>query len=143
MGLFMQQFITFFIGHWFLCTLFVGLAIALVWIETQGKVSGMQRVNPTVTVNLINRDNAVVIDIRDRDLYNKGHIAGAIHMTHEEVDFKDMNHYREKPLIIVCTAGVNAPKLAKQLKFKGLTKLYFLQGGMNAWTAASLPVVKK
>ena len=139
----MQQFLMFMIEHWFLSGLLIVLVIALIWLETQGSVGGMKRLTTGQAIQVINKEHGVVIDIRDRDAYNKGHIANALHIPHDDIAHKDLKAYQNTPIIVVCTAGVSAQKLGKELKAQGLNLLYFLQGGMNAWHAENLPVVKK
>lgn len=138
----MQQFLIFAGQHWMLVSLFIIILTAIIWVETQGKVSGMARTSPQEVVNLINRESAVVFDIRDKKLFSKGHIAHAQNFSSSELGNKDLTKYTEKPMIIVCSNGLNAPKLGTKLKQQGLTRLYFLQGGINAWTSANLPLVK-
>ena len=139
----MQQYLLFAGQHWMLVLLFIVILGAILWLETQGKVSGMARVSPQEAINLINRESGVVYDIRDKSLFNQGHIAHAKNLTSSELESKDLSKYKDTPLIIVCNTGVNAPKLGTKLKKQGLTRLYFMQGGVNAWTAANFPLVKK
>jgi rhodanese-related sulfurtransferase len=142
-GFTMQNFLVFVVHHWFLVAIFIILLVALIWLETQGKVSGMARVSPQQAVNMVNRQDAVVFDIREKGLFNKGHIAGAQHLSTEQLETKNLSKYVEKPAIFVCGNGASAPKIGNQLKKLGLTKVFFLQGGITAWQAANLPLVKK
>jgi rhodanese-related sulfurtransferase len=139
----MQQFFTFAFEHWFLFGLLAIFVLALLWVDTQGKVGGMKRLTTAQTINILNKEHVIVIDIRARDAFNKGHIANALHIPHDDIMHKELTAYQNTPVIIVCTAGVSAQKLGKELKSKGLNFVYFLQGGMNAWYAENLPVVKK
>ncbi len=139
----MQQLFTFIVHHWFWVSILVLLLLALTWLEAQGKVGGMKKISPNTLIFMMNKQNATVIDIRDRDQYHKGHIAGSLSISHDELEHKDLTAYAAKPVIIVCSSGVSAPKLGKLLTQKGLTQLHFLQGGMTGWATENLPVVKK
>ena len=139
----MENAITFVIHHWLLVGILIVLLVALLYIETQGKVKGMTRVNPETATNLINRENAVVIDIRDNSAFTKGHIAAAVNIPSSELAHKDLKKYLELPVILVCSTGATVTTIADKLKQQGLTKLYFLQGGIAAWQTANLPLVKK
>ena len=139
----MQNALIFVTHHWLLVAIFIILLVALLWLETQGKVSGMSRVSPQLAVTMINRQDAVVFDIRDKSLYQQGHIAGAQHLNIEQLETKNMSKYAEKPVIFVCGNGANAPKIGNQLKKLGLSNVFFLQGGITAWQAANLPLIKK
>ena len=138
----MQHLFIFITHHWLAVTVLIILLIALIWLESKGKVSGNTRLNPQQTVQLINREHAVVFDTRAKDLFSQGHIAGAIHMPETTLTNKDLHKYKDKQIILVCSNGTHAPKLGSKLKQQGLTKLYFLQGGMAAWSTANLPTVK-
>jgi rhodanese-related sulfurtransferase len=139
----MENIIPFILHHWLMVFILIALLVALLYIETQGKVKGMIRVSPEAATNLINRENAVIIDIRDKSAFNKGHIAQAINFSVDELNNKELKQYLETPVILVCTTGTTVLSLGTKLKEKGLTKLYFLQGGISAWQAANLPLVKK
>jgi rhodanese-related sulfurtransferase len=139
----MENILPFIIHHWLMVGILIVLLVALLYIETQGKVKGMSRVDPEKATHLINRENAVVIDIRDNSAFSKGHIAQAINIPASEIGNKDLTKYLAKPLILVCNTGMTVTTLGKKLKQQGLTKLYFLQGGIAAWQAANLPLVKK
>jgi rhodanese-related sulfurtransferase len=139
----MQQFLLFIGQHWMLVLLFIVILGAIIWLETQGKVSGMSRVSPQEAINMINRQSAVVFDIRDKNAFTQGHIAHSHNFSQSELSSKDLSKYQESPIILVCNTGTSAPKLGQTLKAKGLKQLYFLQGGITAWTNANLPLVKK
>lgn len=133
-----------FIGeHWMLVLLFVVILGAIIWLETQGKVGGMSRLSPQESINKINRENAIVFDIRDRSAFDKGHIAHARNFSSSELGNKDLSKYKDRPIILVCNTGITASKMGSKLKAKGLQQLFFLQGGLNAWTSNNLPLVKK
>ena len=129
--------------HWLLVTIFIVLATALIWVETQGKVGGVSRLNPQQAIHLINRENAAIFDLRDKGQFEKGHIANAISLNATELDSKSFDKYKEQPVILICGAGANAAKYGTQLKQHNMTKLHFLQGGIEAWKQANLPLVKK
>ena len=57
-------------------------------------------------------------------------------------DFSSLEKHKDKPIIVVCAAGINATKVANQLLKAGFSQVNLLKGGMNAWTTAGLPVVK-
>lgn len=139
----MDNLVTFIMHHWLLVGILIALLVALLYVETQGKVKGMSRVSPETATSMLNKENAVLIDIRDSSAFNKGHIAGAINIPVAEINNKDLKKYIDTPVILVCNTGTTVTTLGAKLKQQGLTKLYFLQGGIAAWQAANLPLVKK
>jgi rhodanese-related sulfurtransferase len=92
----------------------------------------------------MNRSNAVVVDVREATEYAQGHIADAKHIPLAQLGerLKELTKYKEKPVLLHCQGGVRSAKACDLLAKQGFTKLYNLQGGINAWQQAKLPVVK-
>lgn len=138
----MQEFISFLGQHLYL-TVSVGITIFLLLIiEVWRARKTMTGISPQAAISLINHEHAVIIDIRDPDVYKKGHIVHAQNIKAESLVDKKIEKLKNKPLIIVCAAGVSAQRVAADLAKRGL-KVYTLQGGMNAWREAKLPIVKE
>lgn len=100
-------------------------------------------VSPAEAVLLINREHAMVLDIRDKDAYQSGHIIDAISLPKANADgaAKALEKNRNKPLIVACYTGSTAQTVAADLKQRGFNT-HVLTGGMRAWAAAELPLVK-
>lgn len=86
--------------------------------------------------------NALFLDVREPDEYAQGHIASSVLLPLSQVEpvvvarmLPDNRH-----CIVVCKAGVRAQKAAQILAAAGISNLSILEGGMDAWTAAGLPV---
>ena len=77
---------------------------------------------------MLNRQQAVIFDTRDKQAFAQGHIAQAQHLPASLLEQKALSKYKDKPVILVCSNGTPATKLATQLKKKGLQQLYFLKG---------------
>lgn len=136
------QFIT---NHWALCGAFVLVLIAIVMVEAriQGGIGGA-RLTPQTATHLINREGAVVVDIREANAFLDGHIVGAINvpMSNWDVAAKKLQKYRSKPIVIVCNMGQKAQAYANKLKQAGFEQVKILGGGINAWRGAKMPLVK-
>ncbi|AFT66075.1 MAG: rhodanese-related sulfurtransferase [Cycloclasticus pugetii] len=102
-------------------------------------------ISPSEAINLINREDAVVIDTRTKDEFKSGHISGAVLMPISEIkDNADaLNKYEERPLILYCKSGTRSDEACKTLSKLGRTNVHALSGGIQAWEAASMPLVKK
>ena len=141
----MQQYIEFAGNHPALSLIWVALLLALVvsWIQTL--LSKVQFVSPTELTLKVNREDAVVLDIRGVDDFKKGHIAGArsLPLAQLPTQLDTLEKSKDAPIIVVCFAGMSAQGAAKQLLAAGFTKVFVLTGGMQKWTGDSLPVVKK
>lgn len=141
----MDSIISFLVNHWILGAIFIGLALALLANEWRGMRYGMKQVGPQELVNLLNHNNAVIVDVRHPEQFEKGHILGAHNMPQKELESRIalLNKFKTRPLILVCSAGVDAPKLQSILSKGGFAQFYYLAGGMRAWQASSMPVVTK
>ena len=137
----MQNLLLFLSHQWLAVSVFVILLVALLWLETRGKVNGCQRLEPQQVVDMLNRQQAVIFDTRDKQAFAQGHIAQAQHLPASLLEQKELSKYKDKPVILVCSTGTQATKLATKLKKKGFQQLYFLQGGITAWKAANLPLI--
>ncbi len=141
----MAEFIDFAIRHWYL---FLGLFVVLgllVGGEVLRKLRGVNAVNPTQALQLINHEDAVVVDIRDLSEYKKGHLPEARHIPLRELDqrLKELNRFRQKPIIVYCLTDTRASAAGGKLKKAGFESVHSLRGGLAAWQNASLPVTKK
>jgi rhodanese-related sulfurtransferase len=106
---------------------------------------GGQSLTPQLATNMVNQKDAVIVDLRDSDEFRTGHIAGSINIpAGQALDrIAELEKYKDKPLILTCDMGAKASHLGRQLRTKGFSDLYRIQGGLNAWRSASLPVVKE
>lgn len=139
-----MQYIQFFLEHWILSSAFIIVLAVLIWYEYKGKAMGASRIAPAQAVQLINKQNAQVIDVREKGAYNAGHIVNAMHATKDEIQdaAPKLQKFKNQPVLLVCASGTSSSTLATQMHKQGFTQVYFLQGGLNAWKAESLPVVK-
>ena len=55
---------------------------------------------------------------------------------------KQLAPARELPVVLVCKAGDSATAAAKRLRKAGFKNVNMLEGGIQAWQAADLPLVK-
>jgi rhodanese-related sulfurtransferase len=101
-------------------------------------------VNTVQLTQLINRENATVIDVRDVAEYAKGHIVGArnVPLAQFEKRVGELEKLRSKPLVVHCESGNRSAKALDILRKNGFEKLYNLSGGYAAWLNAGLPAEK-
>ena len=130
--------------HPYLSLALAGLTLALIYNEVVGRLSGIRRVGPATLTALINRDNALVIDLRAAADFDKGHIAGAKNVLLSQFDpeNKQLSAAKALPVVLVCTVGQTANSAAKRLLKAGFSNVSVLEGGVQAWQAADLPLVK-
>ena len=136
-----EQIFEFVSNHYILVSAFVFLLVA--FVINEGKQGGAA-ITPTNLVNLVNREGAVLLDIRDPKEYSAGHIAGALSMPVSSIDARigELESEKGKPVVLVCKMGQQASATGRKLKALGFENVRRLSGGMAEWTAGSLPVVK-
>ncbi|HWU35951.1 MAG TPA: rhodanese-like domain-containing protein [Methylovorus sp.] len=119
----------------------VGSGLMLLWPMLR---RGATSVSPSEAVLLINRNQAVVLDVRDDAEFAAGHLQDARHIPVAKLEERlaELQKFREKPVIVHCQSGVRSSKAAATLRKHAFTQVYELDGGVNAWTQAKLPLVK-
>ena len=141
----MQQYIEFVTNHPILSAVWVVLFIMLITSLIKSRFSAIKQISPTELTLQVNRNNAVVLDIRTEADFAKGHITGAKHLPLADIEKQQLaglEKLKAEPIIVVCQAGMTAQKAAASLLKQGFSSVSVLQGGMGSWTGASLPVVK-
>ena len=121
-----------------------GLTLALVVTEVMRLFRGFKGVSPAQLTDLINREDALVVDLRGVGDFEKGHIIGSRHVLPSQVDpeGKLLAKAKESPVVLVCAVGVTASGTAQKLVKAGFKKVSVLDGGIGAWTGAGLPLAK-
>jgi len=122
----------------------VGSGLMLIWPMLRGGAGGAANLAPAEAVILINRNNVLVLDVREDAEFASGHITDAKHIPLAKLAerIKELEKFKDKPILVNCQAGVRSLKACDILRKHEFTKLHNLQGGLNAWIAAKLPVVK-
>ncbi len=136
-----EQIFEFIASHFILVGVFVALLVA--FTINEGKRGGAA-ITPTNLVTLVNREGAVIVDIRDMKEFSAGHIAGAVSMPFSSLDSRvgELESFKEKPVVLVCKMGQHAGAFGRKLKAQGFENVRRLSGGMAEWSANSLPVIK-
>lgn len=138
-----EQFIEFSMRH----PLLVGLLVALllIWLLYEVRRSNTNAVDAGRATALINREDGIVVDIRDAASFKEGHIAGAINIPNGSLANRmgELEKYRARPIILVCKMGQTATAAATTLEKAGFERVTRLKGGMAQWQADSLPTTKK
>lgn len=141
----MDKIIDFLVQEWALWAAFFAILTLLVALEVKEYLFGPGRLSPQQVTQMINRENAVVVDMREMSFFEKGHIIDAMNVTFSQLDdkAKELSKYKERPVIVVCDNDRNAAQAAKVLRKQGFLRIFSMQGGISAWQSASLPLVTK
>ncbi|MEL6750210.1 MAG: rhodanese-like domain-containing protein, partial [Pseudomonadota bacterium] len=122
---------------------FVAVSAALAWnLISHGR--DKQTIGPQEATRLINREQAVVVDVRPVNDFKTGYIINAHNIPSNGLkdQLKVLQKYRNKPIIAVCRSGMTSATACKTLRKEGFSQVYNLQGGMQAWETANLPIRK-
>lgn len=138
----MEQFLEFIGNNLILVGVWVALAAALIFHLSK---SGAQAIGPQQAVMLINRNDGLVLDIRDKKDYDAGHIVDSVHIPHTKLSAQlaELEKLKSRPIIVVCKMGQHSGEACKMLKSAGFEQVVRLRGGMAEWRAQNLPLVQK
>ncbi len=138
------MFINFATENWYLFVMLAAILLLLAFDPAGRSVGGAAKISPAQLPQLQNRKSAVVVDVRNKDEFEKGHIEQALHLPLDtiETSLKKLNKVRGKPLILVCQSGGKAAKAAAVLKKNEFEDLYVLDGGLASWSKENLPLSK-
>lgn len=105
-------------------------------------VRGSRGISPAQATQLINRNDAVVIDVRDAGEYAAGHLLNAQHIPLAELDKRlgELDKLKDKPVILNCQTGSRSASACDILRKAGFTQVHNLEGGIAAWEQAGMPV---
>ena len=133
---------SFIVQNWYLILLAVVSGGLLLVPALKGATGGS--LQPNDAVAKINREKAVVIDVREPEEYVKGHLTNAKNIPLSQLDERLPQVIKNKalPVIMVCEKGARAARAQQQAKKLGYDKAEALAGGMKAWREAGLPVTK-
>jgi rhodanese-related sulfurtransferase len=116
----------------------------LVWPLVNRLIRPGHEISPVEAVQLINRRDAVVVDVRDAAEYASGHITNARHIPEGQLveRMKELEKFKARPIIVTGRAGGRAASAASVLRNNGFGEVFALRGGIGAWQQASMPLEK-
>lgn len=126
-----------------LVSLVVVSGLSLLWQMAGGRGAG-NSVSPVQATLLINREDAVVLDVREADEFAAGHLPDALSIPVSKLAERvaELEKYKDKPIVVCCASGVRSGKACSELKKHGFDKLHNLAGGVDAWVGAGYPIKK-
>lgn len=140
----MQELTIFFNNHPLLCSATIVVLILVILFEWQRTKQNLFNISPAQVTQLINREQAIVIDIRKKEAYQLGHIVHSHLYQAEDIlaDAKKLDKFRTQPIIIIAEAKHDGQKVAAFLLKNGYNA-FSLAGGISAWKEAQMPLVKE
>lgn len=141
----MDRLIEFLGNHPFLTLAFVAILGLLVGNELLRFTRKYKELGPSAIVPVMNRDDAVVIDVREPNEYREGHLANAELIPLGELNQKldKLAKHKDQPVVVYCRSGNRSARACRMLAKHGFEDLYNLAGGILAWENEKLPVKRK
>lgn len=132
-----------FIGnHIELSALFVALLAAL-WFTERSRAGKV--VSPQAATLMMNKDEAIIVDVRDKKDFSEGKITGSLHIPFDSLKERsvELKKFHDKQIVLVDKMGQHSGMAAKLLKTEGFENICRMSGGINEWRSLNLPLVKK
>lgn len=140
----MHQYIEFLTSNPVLSLAWIGIVIALISMMVKEKNAKYKTISINEATTLVNNEEGVFLDIRNRDEFRKGHIVGSVHILPSQIQRQntpELEKHKAAPIIVVCKTGQTAQETANQLSKDGFTNVNVLKDGLIAWNEANLPLV--
>ena len=115
----------------------------LLWPAIRGR--GRGGISAAEATTLINRRNAIVVDLRPSAEFAKGHLPSARNVELAELQAKigQIAKNKSNPVVLVCQTGQESQRASRTVSEAGYAEVHVLQGGVDAWQKAGMPVVKQ
>ena len=137
--------LTFLENNWLLVLGLVVSGTMLIWPAIQFRLGPVREVGAIQATQLINRQNALMLDVRETQEYEGGRVANAMHLPLSQFDGRgaELKKFTSRPVIAYCDRGSRSRSAAGKLAKLGFAEVYILRGGLRAWSEAGLPVEKQ
>jgi rhodanese-related sulfurtransferase len=134
--------VKFIVDNWMLILIALSSGAMLAWPLVRGANTGS--LTAQGAVQLINRERAVVVDVREPEEFAAGHMTGAKNVPLNQLEEKLAATVKNKtvPLLLVCASGARAQRAVAVAKKLGYDKAQAVAGGLKSWKEANLPVEK-
>ena len=124
----------------------LGIIIVIISLfsDSISSTSGAKNIQVPEITHIVNHQKGIVIDVRNKDEFAKGHIANSKNIPFSELESKleKIKKWHKNPIVIICDNGVESRKAVKTLIKEGVENLHVLVGGLNDWRKENLPLVK-
>tara|TARA_B100000965_G_C19502386_1_gene718049 strand:+ start:244 stop:648 length:405 start_codon:yes stop_codon:yes gene_type:complete len=134
-----MELINFLIDHYYLSAPLL-LVMILLFISNAKK--GGKKISPQSLIGLSNQDKAFIVDIRDSESFNAGHITASVNIPFVDISRRSNEFDKtDKLIILVCEMGSVSPNAGETLAKEGFENIFILKGGINQWKIDNLPLV--
>lgn len=140
----MDRIIEFIGNHPYLIALWVAVAVLLLWNLLADSVGGVKGLSPAEATRLMNHEDALLLDLRGKADYDKGHILNARHVPSASLEeqLKKLKVDPGKPVVLYCANGQESQRMGRKIMQAGYERVYLIKGGISGWREANLPLIK-
>lgn len=141
----MQEIMQFISKHPILSVAWIGLLVAVIVMTFKSRFSKVKEIARGEATRLINKEDAVIVDLRSREEFRKGHIANAINLTASEIksgSLGELDKHKAQPVIVACANGTTSRTPAENLSNAGFERVFTLKDGIAGWSGDNLPLVR-
>ncbi len=141
----MQEYLDFARNNFLIVAGFIGVLAFIIKTELSRMSRTYKQVGVNEAVMLLNKDNTVVLDVREDKEIQGGLIKGAQHITLGNLtsNISTIGKNKQDPVLVYCRSGSRSGHACQQLTKAGYEDVSNLAGGILAWEAANLPVAKR
>ncbi|MGV8002201.1 rhodanese-like domain-containing protein [Photorhabdus temperata subsp. temperata] len=141
----LQEIMQFINQHMTLSLIWIALLVAVIVTTMKSLFSKTKEITRAQAINLINKEEAIVVDLRSREDFRKGHIIGSINLTPSEIkdnNLAELEKHKEQPVIVVSANGTESRTPAENLLRAGFERVCSLKEGLAGWTGENLPLAR-
>jgi thiosulfate sulfurtransferase len=92
-----------------------------------------QHISPEQTKDKLDKGEIKVVDIRDDQAFESGHIPNSFHLSNGSLtQFMNENDF-DMPVVVCCYHGISSQQAAQYLIHQGFEEVYSMDGGFEAW----------
>lgn len=141
----MQEYIEFVRMHPLLVIGFVAVLALIIWSEFSRLTRKYKQINANEAVQVLNKDNVTLIDVREDSETSNGIIKGAKMIPLAEVAARvtDFESKKDSPVLVYCRSGSRSGSACNTLTKNGFTEVYNLSGGIMSWESENLPLQRR
>lgn len=116
-------------------------SLILLWFLISCSGKNTEQLTPQDFASLIKETpESIIVDVRTPEEVNEGIIENAVNLMYDPSFESKIGGLEHKPIFVYCASGKRSAKAAKILRDNGYAPVYELQGGLNNWIEAGLPV---
>lgn len=129
-------------NNWMLILVFVLSGAMLIWPFLQRLLAPAKDIGTMEATQLVNRQNALLLDVREPAEFASGHLPNALNIPLSQLAGagSQLGKYTAQPVVVYCQAGGRSRRAAGPLGKLGFKDVRNLAGGVQAWKQAGLPL---